>query len=297
MAPPTAIGLGNDAKREKAAPSPTSPVSIATLLDSPMPTLCCEEKAPHKIIALNPAWMAVCGYEPGEAVGLPPSLLLQSGKTNKLAASAFTRALLTGDSATVRLTNRTKQGAEFKHTLLGERVEVFSPGGGSSMVFLARSSNVEPIAAIVSRPPRPYRLLLRALGLVLVLALSGLMVPTGRLHDGGIEREAKPGPGLPHVPSILRPVLMQLRLYSHTPHRVAALQVPRQSKAHVAVGDAPQRPPSRRPPLRERLGRAQDAVGRAMRSMVAPLGFLSITTALNLDLLLLSAAPILLPGM
>ena len=108
---PTAIGLGNDAKREKAAPSPTSPVSIATLLDSPMPTLCCEEKTPHKIIALNPAWTAVCGYEPGEAVGLPPSLLLQSGKTNKLAASAFTRALLTGDSATVRLTNRTKQGA------------------------------------------------------------------------------------------------------------------------------------------------------------------------------------------
>jgi len=298
MAPPSSVGLGMDTQRqvrEKVALPPSSPVSIATLLNTPAPSICCEEKAPHKIIGLNPAWTAVCGWEADEAIGLPPSLLLQSGKTNKLAASAFTRALLTEGSATVRLTNRTKQGAEFKHTLSGQRVEVVSPGGDASTVLLARSSHVEEVAAATSRSP-PYRRLLRMLALVLLPALAGLVMRTGGLHNSGIEREAKLAPTpfreLPHVPAVFRPVLMQLRLHSHAPHHAAPRQ-PR-SKGGAAAADAPASP---RATFKERLGRAQHAAGRMVRSVLAPLGFLSITTALNLDLLLLSAAPVLLPGM
>jgi len=90
-------------------------------MTSARPVLICEASPPHRIIGVNEAWRALCGYTDAEAIGNVPAML-QGEKTDLKVAHAFSESLRTTGHATAILTNQNKDGTHFRPRLTGERM-------------------------------------------------------------------------------------------------------------------------------------------------------------------------------
>jgi len=88
-------------------------------LDGAKPRLLCD--ATGRIVGVNAAWSALCGYTEKEAVGKTPAML-QGPLTDLTAAKAFARVLRCEGAATATLLNRKKDGSYFRHRLTGEKI-------------------------------------------------------------------------------------------------------------------------------------------------------------------------------
>lgn len=121
----------------EASDHPTSPNLVTeSLLLSPLPTMLTETEPPFKICAVNSAWTNLCGFTEQEAVGKTADIL-QGPMTNRNRAASLAANLQTHGRAKTTLTNQTKDGQAFTHTIHAMRV--FDDG---REVFAARSSNV-----------------------------------------------------------------------------------------------------------------------------------------------------------
>lgn len=185
------------------APTP-SPAAIATVFDDPQrPTLVTETEPPFKILAVNSAWTALCGYEEAEVLNLTPSLL-QASCTDRVAASSFTRILLARNKAVTTLTNRTKSGCDFTHRLTAKRVT--SDNGES--VFVAQSTVIDP--------PAPRTRSSSLLALLVIVAMGVTHHAITRNNHGatlhGIPRQPDQRTTLPAYASLVEPVRMDIRL-------------------------------------------------------------------------------------
>ena len=87
---------------------------------SDKPTIVCDGAG--KVVGVNDAWSALCGYTESEALGKRPADLLQCETTEFDVAAEFTKTLLATGRSEAILTNRTKDGRVFKHRLVGERL-------------------------------------------------------------------------------------------------------------------------------------------------------------------------------
>jgi len=87
---------------------------------SDKPTIVCDGAG--KVVGVNDAWSALCGYTESEALGKRPADLLQCETTEFDIAAEFTKTLLATGRSEAILTNRTKDGRVFKHRLVGERL-------------------------------------------------------------------------------------------------------------------------------------------------------------------------------
>ena len=87
---------------------------------SDKPTIVCDGAG--KVVGVNDAWSALCGYTESEALGKRPADLLQCETTEFDVAAEFTKTLLATGRSEAILTNRTKDGRVFKHRLVAERL-------------------------------------------------------------------------------------------------------------------------------------------------------------------------------
>jgi len=110
---------------------------MTTMARSPKAIILTETAAPGKIVAVNAAWNALCGYPPDEALGKTPSIL-QGPATSLRKAKQYARDVLApsrpvyGDNegfaarnhsaSTTKLVNYTKSGEAFVHCLRTTRV-------------------------------------------------------------------------------------------------------------------------------------------------------------------------------
>jgi len=82
-----------------------------------------ETEVDGRIIAVNAAWSALCGFAPEDALGKTPRIL-QGEMTSKTKARHFAREVHTAGQSCIRakLVNYTKSGRPFVHCLQTRRV-------------------------------------------------------------------------------------------------------------------------------------------------------------------------------
>jgi len=88
------------------------------LLDEdPRPLIVTETKSPYRIIAVNEAWVNLCGYTREECKGRSVGKLLLGPETDMKNVTTLLSKLVVGGEARTVLTNYTKSGRKFKNSI------------------------------------------------------------------------------------------------------------------------------------------------------------------------------------
>ncbi len=81
------------------------------------PLVITEIKSPYRIVAVNEAWVNLCGYTRNESQGRSVGNLLQGPDTDMKNVTSMLSKLLLGEEARATLTNYTKNGKKFKNSI------------------------------------------------------------------------------------------------------------------------------------------------------------------------------------
>ena len=104
-------------------PDAAMTLALTEIEESLSPSVLSTVAAPYEILAVNEAWMRLCGYTSDEAVGQTFKDLLHGPATSEATASAFVEQLQRDRSAFCELTNYTKARQPFLHNLSSRRID------------------------------------------------------------------------------------------------------------------------------------------------------------------------------
>ena len=81
------------------------------------PIVITEKSSPYRIVAVNDAWVNLCGYSHDECQGRSVGELLQGPETDMKYVTSMLSKLLLGEEARATLINYTKSGKKFKNSI------------------------------------------------------------------------------------------------------------------------------------------------------------------------------------
>ena len=252
---------------------PMSPNTVTDMLLTSAPTILTQTQPPYYISAVNQAWTRLCGFTSEEVVSKATPAILHSYETDRARAKEFARELQHKGTATATITNQAKDGTCFTHTITGERMIA-----GGVEHFAARSSNVTILGdSGATRRQRNLRLL----ALLALLCTTILVVASPSDVSSNIATSTASPPPPRH-----RGHLSRAKSEVLDPVR---MRMPEQ-------GSARRRPMWQPNALQASVDRAGRTIGGAIRRLVPLGGFVTITTLVNCDMLLIFSGAALVSG-